>query len=127
MIYVPFVHIHQRNSEEAQAVLDKINGLKRTRSNATPQSSSKETPKEFAASGWVQATELTKRMFRQHWRDPSYIYGKLFTAVIMGIFNGFTFYKLGNTVADMQNRMFTCLLIILIPPTVVNSIVPKFY
>ena len=27
----------------------------------------------------------------------------------------------------MQNRMFTCFLIILIPPTIVNGVVPKFY
>jgi ABC-type multidrug transport system permease subunit len=27
----------------------------------------------------------------------------------------------------MQNRMFTCFLIIIIPPTIVNGVVPKFY
>lgn len=117
-----------RNSDEAQRVLEEIDGLKRTRSNATAaHAASSAAPKEFAAGNWLQATELTKRMFRQHWRDPSYIYGKLFTAVIMGIFNGFTFYKLGNTIADFQNRMFTSLLIVLIPPTIVNAVVPKFY
>ena len=44
-----------------------------------------------------------------------------------GIFNGFTFYQLGNTIGDLQNRMFTSFLIILIPPTIVNAVVPKFY
>merc|ERR1711900_83683 len=74
-----------------------------------------------------QTVELTKRLFIQYWRDPSYLYGKLFTSVIIGIFNGFTFYKLGNSVVDMQNRMFTSFLILLIPPTIVNAVVPKFY
>ncbi|KAL9602675.1 MAG: hypothetical protein Q9219_001665 [cf. Caloplaca sp. 3 TL-2023] len=81
----------------------------------------------YASPLWLQTSTLTRRMFTQHWRDPSYYYGKLFVAVITGIFNGFTFYKLGSTVADLQNRMFTSFLICLIPPTVVNAVVPKFY
>jgi ATP-binding cassette subfamily G (WHITE) protein 2 (SNQ2) len=70
---------------------------------------------------------MTVRTFKQYWRDPSYIYGKLFVSVIVGIFNGFTFWQLGNTIQDMQNRMFTVFLIITIPPTVVNAVVPKFF
>ncbi|KAJ5674748.1 ABC multidrug transporter atrF [Penicillium maclennaniae] len=38
---------------------------------------------------------------------PDY-YGKLFVSVIIGIFNGFTFWMLPNTVASMQDRMFSC-------------------
>ncbi|KAL2203403.1 hypothetical protein CC79DRAFT_1279575 [Sarocladium strictum] len=117
-----------RNSKEAQAVLDEIDSLQRTRSSAVAGDAPSNTPKkEFAVGPWLQATQLTQRMFRQHWRNPSYVYGKLFTAVIMGIFNGFTFWKLGNSIQDMQNRMFTCLIIVMIPPTVVNAVVPAFY
>ncbi|KAF2746585.1 putative ABC transporter [Sporormia fimetaria CBS 119925] len=82
---------------------------------------------DFAAPVWEQTVMLTKRTFVQYWRSPSYLYGKLFVAVIIGIFNGFTFYDLGNTVVDMQSRMFTLFLILLIPPTIVNAVVPKFY
>lgn len=115
-------------SEEAQQVLEEIDGLKRIRSSATEGvASENKEHSEFAASTWLQTVELTKRMFRQHWRDPSYIYGKFFIAVIFGIFNGFTFWKLGYTMQDMQNRMFTCFLIVTIPPTVVNGVVPKFF
>ncbi|KAI5865403.1 ABC-2 type transporter-domain-containing protein [Durotheca rogersii] len=120
-----------RNSEQAERVVEEIEGLKRSRSTAHPQQHPKPDAKtgsrEYAASDWAQTVELTKRMFRQHWRDPAYVYGKLFVAVIIGIFNGFTFWKLGNTVQDMENRMFTPFLIIMIPPTVVNAVVPKFY
>lgn len=117
-----------QNSEQAQAVIEEIDSLKRTRSSASrPSEVTKDQEREYAAPAWVQITELTKRMFRQYWRDPSYVYGQLFTSVIMGIFNGFTFWQLGNTVQDMQNRMFTTFLIITIPATVVNAVVPKFY
>ncbi|KAG9684475.1 putative ABC transporter, partial [Aureobasidium melanogenum] len=116
-----------RNSKEAQAVIDEIDGLKRMRSKSVHESQSEDEATEFAAPVWLQTTMLTKRVFTQYWRDPSYLYGKLFVAVIIGIFNGFTFWQLGNSIQDMQNRMFTAFLILTIPPTIVNAVVPKFY
>lgn len=112
-------------SDEGKAAQAEIMRITTERSKI-PVKESSET-REFASSTWLQTTELTKRMFAQYWRDPSYLYGKLFVSVIIGIFNGFTFWQLGNSVADMQNRMFTSFLIILIPPTIVNAVVPKFY
>jgi ABC-type multidrug transport system ATPase subunit len=113
------------NSEEAKEVKQEIQRIKGERSKvAAPEASAQ---REFASSVVLQTTELTKRLFIQYWRDPSYLYGKLFVSVIIGIFNGFTFWKLGYTVADMQDRMFTSFLILLIPPTIVNAVVPKFY
>ncbi|KAI1458945.1 ABC-2 type transporter-domain-containing protein [Annulohypoxylon moriforme] len=116
-----------RNSEQAEKVLEEIDSLKRVRSTVSHgPKPTKEQQMEYAASTWLQTMELTKRMFRQYWRDPSYLYGKFFTAVIVGIFNGFTFWKLGYSVQDMQNRMFTSFMIVTIPPTIVNAVVPKF-
>ncbi|KAK3670301.1 ATP-binding cassette transporter snq2 [Recurvomyces mirabilis] len=116
-----------KNSEAAQNVIEEIEGLKLTRSKTVPEAVRKEQQKEFAAGMWLQTSELLKRTFKQHWRDPSYLYGKLFVSVIVGIFNGFTFWQLGNSTQDMQNRMFTSFLIITIPPTIVNAVVPKFF
>ena len=114
-----------RNSQNAKDVQDEINRVKQERAKAKP--AQKVLRHEFASPIMAQSIELTKRLFTQYWRDPSYLYGKLFTSVIIGIFNGFTFWQLGNTIADMQNRMFTSFLIIIIPPTIVNGVVPKFY
>ncbi|TKA53126.1 hypothetical protein B0A49_10961, partial [Cryomyces minteri] len=116
-----------KNSEEAKEVLAEIGRVKTQRSKAVDDKAGKEQEYEFAAPVWLQTTMLTRRVFTQHWRDPSYYYGKLFVSVIIGIFNGFTFYMLGNTIQDMQNRMFTAFLILVIPPTIVNAVVPKFY
>ncbi|KAJ5622871.1 ABC multidrug transporter atrF [Penicillium lividum] len=115
-----------RNSDENRAVLDEIHRI-RTERSKLPVDESGSTHYEFAAPTMVQTELLTKRLFLNYWRDPSYYYGKLFVSVIIGIFNGFTFYMLPNTVASMQDRMFSCFLIILIPPIVMNSVVPKFY
>lgn len=112
-------------SSNNQEVLKEIERIKHERSNKASEHNHDAT--EFAAPVRLQTTMLTKRVFTQYWRDPSYLYGKLFVAVIVGIFNGFTFYQLGNTIGDMQNRMFTSFLILLVPPTIVNAVVPKFY
>ncbi|KAF6224475.1 hypothetical protein HO133_011052 [Letharia lupina] len=114
-----------KNSQEYKGVLVEIDRVNKEREKIPPKAA--DTQHEYASPVWLQITMLTHRMFTQYWRDPSYLYGKLFVAIIIGIFNGFTFWQLGNTIQDMQNRMFTAFLIILIPPTVVNAVVPKFY
>lgn len=119
-----------RNSAGAQEVRDEIEGLKLMRSRsmtAAHKQNSEGEETEFAAPVWAQTSELIKRTFRQYWRDPSYLYGKLFISVVIGIFNGFTFWQLGNSTQDMQNRMFTLFLILTLPPTIVNGVLPKFY
>ncbi|KAK0725877.1 ABC-2 type transporter-domain-containing protein [Lasiosphaeris hirsuta] len=119
-----------RDSAENQELISEIQRIKAERSKLAEEASALATPKEeheFAAPVWTQIVQLTKRMFIHQWRDPSYMYGRLFTAFIVGVFNGFTFWKLGDTIADMQNRMFTSFLIMLIPATVLNAVLPKFY
>lgn len=112
-------------SSENKDVLKTIEQLK-SEGNAKPRD--QETKKyAFAAPITTQTYELTKRTFIQYWRDPSYLYAKLFVSVIIGIFNGFTFYNLGDSVASLQSRLFTPFLILLIPPTIVNGVLPKFY
>jgi len=97
-----------KNSQEASDVIEEIEGLKLTRSKTEPESKKKEQEKEFAASVALQTTELLKRTFKQYWRDPSYIYGKLFVAFIIGVFNGFTFWQLGTSIQVSQETMLDC-------------------
>lgn len=115
-----------RSSEQNREMLNEIERIKTERSKI-PVENAGGTQYEFAAPTITQTQQLTKRLFLQYWRDPSYYYGKLFVSVIIGIFNGFTFYMLPRTVASMQDRMFSAFVIILIPPIILNSVVPKFY
>lgn len=116
-----------RNSAQNQKLLDEIEKIVKERSQIPISEDAAGKQTEFAAPVTTQIEMLTKRVFLQYWRDPSYYYGKIFVSVILGIFNGFTFWKLGNTLSSLQDRMFSTFLIILIPPIVMNSIVPKFY
>jgi ATP-binding cassette subfamily G (WHITE) protein 2 (SNQ2) len=74
-----------QNSQQAQDVIEEIEGLKLTRSKSIPEKVRKEQQQEFAAPVWTQTYEMTVRTFKQYWRDPSYIYGKLFVSVIVDI------------------------------------------
>ncbi|KAF2710440.1 ABC transporter-like protein [Pleomassaria siparia CBS 279.74] len=116
-----------KKSSANKDMLAEIERIKSDRSKTVSEADDREETYEYAAPMWLQTTMVTRRLFTQYWRDPSYLYAKLFTAVIVGIFNGFTFYMLGNSIGDMQNRMFTAFLIIIVPPIIVNGVVPKFY
>ncbi|KAG8414386.1 ATP-binding cassette transporter snq2 [Metarhizium acridum] len=67
-----------RNSNENKALIEEIQQIKQQRSQAA--SSHEVLSHEFAAPVWEQIKLLTKRMFINQWRQPSYIYGKFFTA-----------------------------------------------
>lgn len=117
-------------SDENKKLTEEIQRIKRDRSEAAAQlehESGEVKQDEFAASVVEQTKLLTKRMFIKQWRQPSYVYGKFFVAVLIGIFNGFTFWQLGNTVADMQSRMFTSFLVLLFLPATMNAVLPKFF
>ncbi|GJC92543.1 ABC-2 type transporter [Colletotrichum higginsianum] len=114
-----------RRSDEHGAIVAEIDRITAER---RPPAATDAAQTEFAASTAYQCLMLTKRMFVQHWREPQYLYSRVFVHTIMGIFNGFTFWMLGNDIASMQNRMFSAIILIFfIPPTVVNSVVLKFF
>ncbi|OAA71137.1 ABC transporter [Cordyceps fumosorosea ARSEF 2679] len=101
-----------KNSTENRALLDEIRQIREERRKIPLPGVG--IQHEFAAPTSLQTIMLTKRLFRNYWRDPSYYYGKLFLSALIGIFNGF-------------NRMFSAFLIVLLPAIVVNSVIPKFY
>lgn len=46
-----------------------------------PRNESQEAKRSFAAPIWKQYLIVTKRIFEQNWRSPSYIYSKLILVV----------------------------------------------
>ncbi|KAK3335080.1 ABC-2 type transporter-domain-containing protein [Neurospora tetraspora] len=125
-----------KESDEYRQVLSEIDMIKKTRTLATQLSNNQAQPiqHEFAAPIPTQAWLLTKRMFIRQWRDPSYLYGRLFICLIMGIFNGFTYWKISSphhshplSLTQLQNSLFTAFLIIMLPSTVLNAVLPKFF
>jgi ABC-type multidrug transport system ATPase subunit len=81
---------------------------------------------EFAAPLRAQIVEVTRRVFQQYWRSPTYLYSKLALCSLAVLFVGFVFYKAPNTQQGMQSQLFSIFLVFTIFPQLVNQIMPHF-
>ncbi|KEQ86373.1 hypothetical protein D6C84_04937 [Aureobasidium pullulans] len=82
--------------------------------------------REFAAPFGVQFMEVTKRVFIQYWRTPSYIFSKLALCTFSALFIGFVFYKAPNSQQGLQNQLFSIFMLFTIFGQLVQQIMPHF-
>ncbi|KAI5778138.1 ABC-2 type transporter-domain-containing protein [Geopyxis carbonaria] len=81
---------------------------------------------EFAMPWSTQTIAVIKRTFIAYWRTPEYTIGLFALHIFTGLFNSFTFYKLGNTSIDMQSRLFSIFMTLTISPPLIQQLQPKF-
>ncbi|KAF8851269.1 putative ABC transporter [Acephala macrosclerotiorum] len=122
-------HKTWRSSQEYQDVHHELDRLKRelpakTQPSATPDD--KASFREFAAPFGVQQWEVTKRVFEQYWRTPSYIYSKTALCVFSALFIGFSFFHAGTSQQELQNQMFAIFMLFTIFGQLVQQIMPHF-
>ena len=91
---------HEQRTREIQQIIEE----RRQQSSALGK---KEDDREFAMPLSVQIVSVIKRSFISYWRSPEYIIGKFVLHIFTGLFNTFTFYKLGHSTIDMQSRLFS--------------------
>lgn len=82
----------------------------------------KELQNPYATPVMYQFLILTKRTMLAFWRKPSYIVAKLFLMTLSGLFIGFTFFGLSNSLTGMQNGMFSAFLSVVVSAPVINQI-----
>ncbi|CEP18981.1 hypothetical protein [Parasitella parasitica] len=82
--------------------------------------------KTYAQTFWLQLYFVFKRMSLSWWRSPSYNVGRLLNVVFIGLITGFTFWKVGSNVSDMQNRMFGLLTSMFMGNTVIILVQPRY-
>ncbi|KAI9261221.1 ABC-2 type transporter-domain-containing protein [Helicostylum pulchrum] len=80
----------------------------------------------FALPFGQQLKLVYKRMVISWWRCPTYNMGRLFNVLFIGLISGFSFWKLGNTPADMQNRMFSVFTTLLMSNALIILAQPRF-
>lgn len=81
---------------------------------------------EFATPIWTQLKLVTHRNNTSLWRNTNYINNKLMLHITSGLLNGFSFWKIGNTVADLQMHLFTIFNFIFVAPGVIAQLQPLF-
>lgn len=109
---------YQDRAKEIQQVLSERMGVSTT--------SSIDDDREFAMPLSTQVIAVLKRSFVAYYRSPSYLIGKFMLHIVTGLFNSFTFYKLGQSSVDMQSYLFSIFLTLTIAPPLIQQLQPKF-
>ncbi|OBZ81003.1 ABC transporter G family member 14, partial [Choanephora cucurbitarum] len=86
----------------------------------------KNTRSAYSLSFFQQFWLVYKRMNVSWWRCPTYNMGRLFNVCFIGLISGFSFWKLGNSPSDMQNRMFSVFTTLLMSNALIILAQPRF-
>ncbi|RVX71601.1 hypothetical protein B0A52_03785 [Exophiala mesophila] len=111
-------------SPEHDAMLSELGRIVSETKEHHPQNSIDD--EEFATSLWTQIQLVTMRMTKSIYRNPEYVDNKFALHIITGLFTGFTFWQIGNSVSDLNLRMFAIFQFIFVAPGVINQLQPLF-
>lgn len=82
--------------------------------------------REYAMPYPQQWLAVVSRSFVAIWRDPPYVLGMTMLHIFTGLFNGFTFWNLGQSQIDMQSRLFSIFMTLTISPPLIQQLQPRF-
>ncbi|KAF9632782.1 ABC transporter-like protein [Lasiodiplodia theobromae] len=82
--------------------------------------------REYAMPLSTQVLTVLKRSFVAMYRSPQYVMGMMMLHIFTGLFNGFTFWDLGNSQIDMQSRLFSTFMTLTISPPLIQQLQPRF-
>lgn len=102
--------------------IDTLNEKRRT----VEHSRNVQDDREYAMPLPTQIMAVTRRAFVSYWRKPNYIMGKFILHIFTGLFNCFTFYRLGYSTIDMQSRLFSIFMTLTISPPLIQQLQPVF-
>ncbi|ORX47211.1 hypothetical protein DM01DRAFT_1339227 [Hesseltinella vesiculosa] len=109
------------SSKEAKALHEELEEIH----NTADQNPSR--PAAAYATGFLNQFKLVyKRMATAYWRSPDYNIGRFINIGLVGIVTGFTYWKLGNTVSDLQNKLFALFSTFIMAFTIIILAQPKF-
>lgn len=76
----------------------------------------------YAVGYFTQLKYVFRRTSLQFWRSPHYILAKLMLMIMASLFTGFTFWKLGYSLVDLQGALFGAFLSIMLTHPLSNAI-----
>ncbi|KAH6876526.1 ABC transporter [Thelonectria olida] len=121
-------HQAWRDSSEYQSVQTELQRLRAEGSAQSPidHHSNKEHYREFASPLWDQLLIVTRRVFQQYWRTPSYLYSKFTLCCSVALFIGLVFLNAPLSIQGLQNQMFAIFNILTIFGQLVQQQMPHF-
>ncbi len=112
------------NSPEHDNITRELDQI--TEEAAAKPPGTKDDGHEFAMPLWDQTKLVTQRMNVSLYRNTDYVNNKFALHIGSALFNGFSFWMIGNTVADLQLRLFTIFNFIFVAPGVIAQLQPLF-
>jgi ABC-type multidrug transport system permease subunit/ABC-type multidrug transport system ATPase subunit len=94
--------------------------------SAKPPSQDATDNNEFATPMWEQMKLVTQRMNISLYRNTEYINNKIMLHIICALFNGFSFWKVDNSISGLQLKLFTIFNFIFVAPGVLSQLQPLF-
>jgi ABC-type multidrug transport system permease subunit/ABC-type Mn2+/Zn2+ transport system ATPase subunit len=82
--------------------------------------------REFAVPMWDQIKLVTHRMNVSLYRNTDYVNNKFSLHIFSALFNGFSFWMIGDSVGDLQLSLFTIFNFIFVAPGVLAQLQPLF-
>lgn len=115
------VWLHSAEQTQMMEELAKIVGDAQSKPPAT-----KDDGHEFAMPLREQLRIVTRRMNISLYRNTEYVNNKLLLHLLMGLFNGFSFWMIGDSVGDQQLVLFAVFSFIFVAPGVLAQLQPLF-
>ncbi|KAG8625582.1 hypothetical protein KVT40_005983 [Elsinoe batatas] len=81
---------------------------------------------EFATDTWTQTKLVTQRMNVSLYRNTDYVSNKIALHIFSALFNGFSFWKIGDEVSDLTQALFAVFNVLFVAPGVMAQVQPLF-
>ena len=117
-------HSVWNDSPQKQVALEEIDKIhaEKQHSEASAEQVDKTAHDEFAVPFSMQLMVVTRRIFQQYWRMPSYVMAKFILGIAAGLFIGFTFFNANSSLAGLQNVQFSVFMVTTIFTTLVQQV-----
>lgn len=117
-----------RESAEYQGVQHELQRLKTEgwKRHGAESEADRASYREFATGLAEQLVVVTRRVFQQYWRTPSYIYAKFVLCCSVALFIGLVFLNAPLTIQGLQNQMFAVFQMLSIFGQLVQQQMPHF-
>ncbi|KAL5594056.1 hypothetical protein BROUX41_001108 [Berkeleyomyces rouxiae] len=112
------------DSPQRVAAMERLDSLIQDASSKPP--GTVDDGHEFAVPIATQTRLVTQRMNVSLYRNTEYVMNKFMLHLMSGLFNGFTFWKIGNSTADLQNTIFAIFNFCFVAPGVIAQLQPLF-
>ncbi|GKZ28499.1 hypothetical protein AbraIFM66950_008357 [Aspergillus brasiliensis] len=110
-------------SKECRLALEELEALKQ---RAAAEATEEEDLADYATPKMYQLRLVLERQMVKLWRSPDYIWNKIILHVFSALFSGFTYWKIGESVLDLQLQLFAIFNFVFVAPGVINQLQPYF-